>query len=281
MSLSDPLLQDDLRCALAYVSHLAPHAPLYGVGFSLGANVLAKYLGEEGTATPLKAGIVIGCPWDFYEGHVYLSSSWLRLIYSRAMAKNLRTLVKRHMHILEKDDRLDLDAIFNNPHQTLYEFDTTVTRVIGGFPSTEAYYRYASANQYAPNVAVPLLSISAADDPIVSTSTVPTALASSNPFLLFCTTQHGGHLGFFSGFFQPRRWVGKPVVEFLRELHRADEGARIVLPTVPAFKGGRAPEVGDAMVLVEGKDHIGFKLVEQSEAEATEDAGGEGLIRGL
>lgn len=81
---------NDLRCALAYISHLAPKAPLYGTGFSLGANVLAKYLGEEGAATPLKAGIVLGCPWDFYDGHIYLSSSFLRLIYSKAMAKNLR-----------------------------------------------------------------------------------------------------------------------------------------------------------------------------------------------
>ena len=58
---------DDLRCALAFLSHLAPQAPLYGIGFSLGANVLAKYLGEEGEKTPLKCGLILGAPWNFYE----------------------------------------------------------------------------------------------------------------------------------------------------------------------------------------------------------------------
>lgn len=75
--------------------------------------------------------------------------------------------------------------------------------------------------------------------------------------------------------------MGKPVVEFLRELHRADEGARIAMVTVPKREEGRVPLVGDEMVVVDGKDNIGFKLVEQSEAEAKEDEGGEALIRGL
>lgn len=39
---------NDLRCALSFLSHYAPNAPLHGTGFSLGANILARYLGEEG-----------------------------------------------------------------------------------------------------------------------------------------------------------------------------------------------------------------------------------------
>ena len=56
---------DDLRCAITFLSHLAPSAPLYGIGFSLGANILAKYLGEEGVKTPLKCGLILAAPWNF------------------------------------------------------------------------------------------------------------------------------------------------------------------------------------------------------------------------
>lgn len=78
------------QCALTFLSHYAPNSPLYGAGFSLGANQMAKLIGEDGDSTPLKAGLVLGAPWDFVDGHVFISSSWLQLIYSRAMASNLR-----------------------------------------------------------------------------------------------------------------------------------------------------------------------------------------------
>lgn len=81
---------DDLRCAIAFLSHMAPDAPMYGVGFSLGANQQAKFVGEEGPDCPYNGAVVLGAPFDFVKGHVALSSSWLRSIYSRAMAKNLK-----------------------------------------------------------------------------------------------------------------------------------------------------------------------------------------------
>lgn len=186
---------DDLRCALAYISHVAPEIPLYAAGFSLGANCLAKYMGEEGDKTPIKSAIILGAPWDFIDGHICLSSSYLRGIYSKAMAQNLRKLVQRHQKHFVDDPRLDLPALFGNPYQTLYEFDSQVTRVLGGFSTTEAYYRYASANQHAKNVKVPLLSLSSMDDPIVGTSTIPIEEAEGNENLVFVRTKNGGHLG--------------------------------------------------------------------------------------
>lgn len=81
---------DDIRSSVLYLSHMFPDAPLTGIGFSLGANALAKYLGEEGEACPVKAGVVLGNPWDLLRCHWELSSSFMGDIYSRAMASNLR-----------------------------------------------------------------------------------------------------------------------------------------------------------------------------------------------
>lgn len=50
---------DDIRVALMYISATYPKAPLLGIGFSLGANVLTRYLAEEGEHSRLKAGCVL------------------------------------------------------------------------------------------------------------------------------------------------------------------------------------------------------------------------------
>lgn len=51
---------DDLRVALMYIQKRFPKAPLLGIGFSLGANVLARYVAEEGDQCRLNSGCAVG-----------------------------------------------------------------------------------------------------------------------------------------------------------------------------------------------------------------------------
>ena len=52
---------EDLRMAVMYIAKQYPRAPLIGVGFSLGANVLTRYLAQEGSSSRLVAGCALGC----------------------------------------------------------------------------------------------------------------------------------------------------------------------------------------------------------------------------
>jgi hypothetical protein len=52
---------DDTRQALMYITHRYPKALLLGLGFSLGANVLTRYLGEEGTQSRISSACVLAC----------------------------------------------------------------------------------------------------------------------------------------------------------------------------------------------------------------------------
>lgn len=54
----------DYHTVVNYVHSRYPQSPLLGLGFSLGASVLARYMGEEGDKCLLTAGCVIGCPWN-------------------------------------------------------------------------------------------------------------------------------------------------------------------------------------------------------------------------
>lgn len=56
---------EDVRSALNYVRRTRPTADLYALGYSLGANLLAKYLGEEGDKSFLVGASAISNPWNF------------------------------------------------------------------------------------------------------------------------------------------------------------------------------------------------------------------------
>ena len=49
-----------------------PEAPIYAVGYSLGANLLVKYLGEEGKLgyRPLAGAVAVSNPWNFEKNTV-------------------------------------------------------------------------------------------------------------------------------------------------------------------------------------------------------------------
>lgn len=56
---------DDFRSVLLWLTHRYPAAPIYAVGFSMGASTLAVYLGQQGGDTPLKAGVCVSNPWEY------------------------------------------------------------------------------------------------------------------------------------------------------------------------------------------------------------------------
>jgi len=51
----------DLRTALFYLALKYPKARMLGLGFSLGASVVTRYLGEEGANSKLASGCVLAC----------------------------------------------------------------------------------------------------------------------------------------------------------------------------------------------------------------------------
>lgn len=190
----------DLRCAILYIRHKYPQSPLVGVGYSLGANVMAKYLGEEGDNTPLLGGIVCAAPFDLKKGSDLMENNTIRRnIYSRAMNGNLGRLGTRHAATLDlnKDLRPYLDILIDpasgqqyakergetsgNSSKTLKFVDDCLTRMVGGyskpygefpFETSDDYYNYGGALNFLKGLKRPMLALNADDDPIVSAASV-------------------------------------------------------------------------------------------------------------
>ncbi|KAG1890972.1 AB-hydrolase YheT [Suillus subluteus] len=271
---------DDLRQALFYISHRYPEAPLLGLSFSLGANVMTRYVAEEGERSRLKSACVLGCPWNLAANASKLLATYIgRHVYSKGMGRNLVNLLKRHVSTFASDHDVAKAAAVTIAltKPTIDMFDEHFTRIGGGssppwpFASANDYYEYSSSHNVLNKIKIPLLAINAADDPVVQD--VPMD-GEGNGWVIMALTPCGGHLGWFEpddGWGQVRRWIKRPVFEWLRAT--GEDFVRSPPRWRPLHQeGGFLKEVG-----TEGlgcKELDGSNIIVDTEGEA-------GLLAGL
>jgi hypothetical protein len=53
-------------------------------------------------------------------------------------------MLARHAHMFKTHPKLDWDAIYGNPNQSLFEFDSLVTAPLGGFVRPSSPYFLSS-----------------------------------------------------------------------------------------------------------------------------------------
>ncbi|KAF8308151.1 AB-hydrolase YheT [Clavulina sp. PMI_390] len=275
---------DDLRSGLLYITSKYPNAPLLGAGFSLGANIITRYLGEEGVRSRLSSGLALACPWDLKKNSDRLLSTWLgKNVYSRAMGDSLFAMFKTHedhWRTFPEDETLKtlIPKALAMKNVTLYDFDHHIARVIGGrrapfpFASANDYYSNSSSHTALPDIRVPFLAFNSHDDPIVRS--YPIAETPGSTACALVVTEHGGHLGWFTGGNPvgggppPDRWVRKPAVQWLKLC--AEELVTQHPSSGPDAWIGRETGIGkdrvvreDGFVIDSEKDWIGYKVVEE------------------
>jgi predicted alpha/beta-fold hydrolase len=204
----------DTRAVVEHVRARYPTCDLLACGWSLGANILVRYLGEEKERTPIKAAASLCNPFDLVKSDNNFHHGFNR-IYDFNLAKNLRNIFKKHEPLF-----VDIGGAFNPELaascKTIREFDDALTRVSFGWPSVDAYYEGSGSHHSIPHVSVPLLCISAADDPIAPYHAIPFDAIRGNQNCVLAVTPTGGHLGWVSGPKAPLGgpWTGQPVLEF-------------------------------------------------------------------
>ncbi|KAI4182025.1 MAG: hypothetical protein L6R41_006255 [Letrouitia leprolyta] len=113
----------DVRQVVKWLRDKFPNRPLFAIGYSLGANILANYLGEEGDKCLLDAAVVCSNPWNLDVGSIALQRTWAGLEgYSRSMARDLKGLFELNIEQLSENPRINVEKIRNV--QYLHEFDS-------------------------------------------------------------------------------------------------------------------------------------------------------------
>jgi hypothetical protein len=188
---------DDLERVVARLRE--QHAgPLYCTGVSLGANVLVKWLGEQGEAARgrVQAAVAISTPFDLDLCARSLDGPGLWAFVYRT--RFLRTLVAKAREKAVRFPR-ELSAARLRGLSTLRAFDDVVTAPVHGFAGAADYYARCSSGPLLPAVRVPLLALSALDDPFIPPAALPVAAAQANPLVKLELSETGGHVGFLDG----------------------------------------------------------------------------------
>ncbi len=195
-----------------------PGRPLLLAGFSLGGNVVVKYLGERGEAAPAEVlgALAVSVPFDLAlcAGAIDGPGFWSRVYRTRFMRRLRRKAA-------EKGRRFPgaFDAAAAAGARTFAEFDAIVTAPLHGFASAEDYWARCSARRFLAGVRRPLLAVSSLDDPIVPAPAIPFAEARANPAVTLETTAAGGHVAFVGGWpFRPTFWAERRGADFLAAL---------------------------------------------------------------
>ncbi|KAG7281849.1 hypothetical protein CRUP_031098 [Coryphaenoides rupestris] len=214
----------EFAAMVSYVKRELPQTLMVVVGFSLGGNIVCKFLGEN-----LANQDRVLCCVSVCQGYSVLRAQetfvqWdqCRRLYNFLLACNMKKVILAHRDSLfgAKSSRLDNEDL-NRLHAatSLMQIDDTIMRKFHNYHSLKEYYEAESCVQYIHNITVPLLLVNSSDDPLVHQSllAIPRTLADKKANVLFVLTQHGGHLGFFEGavlFPQPLTWIDKLVVSY-------------------------------------------------------------------
>jgi predicted alpha/beta-fold hydrolase len=183
--------------------------PVMAVGYSLGGNVLLKYLGETGVDTPLRAAAAVSVPFDLDKCSDALNTGFSKG-YQRYLLKRMKSAVSRKFdqHTAAFDWSKAMNAV------TFAEFDDAVTAPLHGFAGKDDYYDRCSSGQFLNEIQRPTLIIHSLDDPFMTPNVIPREEQIGEHVSLE-VSDAGGHVGYINGgtpwrptYYLPERLLG-------------------------------------------------------------------------
>lgn len=202
--------------AAAVINHIAQtknYDQIFLSGFSLGGNLILKYLGEERTKPEnLVAASAISVPVNLHDSLKRLNTyeNW---VYRTTFLKSLRKKYKAKI----RDHNQELN--WQNYHQikSLQAFDDLYTAPAHGFKNALDYYRKSSSLQYLPHIKIPTLLLNARNDSFLDESCFPIVYAQKNKNLYLEIPENGGHVGFVQK--KPFYYSEQRTLKFFEEKH--------------------------------------------------------------
>ncbi|OUS10499.1 hypothetical protein A9Q89_11015 [Gammaproteobacteria bacterium 53_120_T64] len=206
---------DDLAFVINHVLAARPYSKLALTGFSLGANQVLKYLGENRDDRPsqLCGATAISPPCDLSacSDHLEQADNWL---YKARFLRSLLAKVAAKRSLIEAE----IGSLSAKKCRSIRDFDEHFVAPLNGFTSAEDYYQRTSSRQFLSSIEHPVLLLSSFDDPFLPNSCYPSAVDINNARVRLAYTRHGGHVGFMQAHPQGWYWGEQQNVEFLEHI---------------------------------------------------------------
>jgi len=180
-----------------------PDGRFIAAGYSLGGNVLLKYLGEEGADSPFAAAAAVSVPFELQDSAEALNRGFSRF-YRWYLLRRMKSAMKRKF----TPDTAPFDWQAALGARDFVAFDDIVTAPLHGFRDATHYYEECSSGRYLGGIRTPTLILNARDDPFMSPAVIPDAASLPEPVRLEITDA-GGHIGFVNGTapWRPSYWM--------------------------------------------------------------------------
>ncbi len=203
--------------AAFFLQHLQTRFPdlnKVAVGFSLGANMLLKWLGEQPGQRLLNAAVAVSAPLKLAECAHSINKGFSRVYQHHLLGSMKRTLLAK-LKSLDYSKWPEVLPERVNQLKSFKEFDQLVTAPLHGFTSADHYYQDCSAIGYLKHIQTPTLILHSIDDPFMNEKVLPEAHDLSAQVTLELSEQ-GGHVGFMQGTpWRPITWMHNRISDYL------------------------------------------------------------------
>jgi uncharacterized protein len=212
-------MSGDYRAVFEELASVDGFERIFLAGYSMGGNLVTKMAGEYGDDVPeALLGVCSVCPAIDLSACADALERKDNILYQRHFVKGLMTRYARGVQIFP--ERYPRNGF--GPIRTVREFDDAITAPCFGFRGAEEYYEAAGAKRVVAQVRVPMLMITAEDDPFVPYVSFLAAGVEKNPCIQFLAPEHGGHCAFISNKSGAARfWAEQRIVEFCEEIWRS------------------------------------------------------------
>ena len=201
----------DVACIADLIETRSGQPLFAAIGYSLGGNVLLKWLGELGSQARLTTAVAVSVPFDLGACATRLDQGFSR-VYQWRLISSMKDKFKEKFR--KRPAPLALDDI--DGLDTFWTYDDAVTARLHGFKDVHDYYSSSSSRQYLGRIDLSTLILHAKNDPFVPQSAIPTA-QELGPKVRIELCRGGGHVGFVSGWLPGRYtyWLEQRIVVHL------------------------------------------------------------------
>jgi len=216
-TLYNSAMSADYRAVLEELAQGDGFTQVFFAGYSMGGNLVTKMAGEYGEAAPRSLrGVCAICPALDLAACADALQKPENYFYQRRFVKGLMARYTRKAALFPKLYAVDGFSEI----RSVRAFDDAITAPRFGYRDAQEYYEAAGARKVVGRVSVPMLMITAQDDPFVPYESFLAAMVADNPAIQFVAPDHGGHCGFISRHRGAQRfWAEARVVDFC-EQHR-------------------------------------------------------------